>query len=159
MARLLTAIVEARIHPSKKNPKEAETADVTCKRTIKAILTIIGKALNGYVIGGLCCSSIYGELNDYYRHLQDERIDGFCIVPDFGHSIRCKCIHADETPFGVLRLFGLDSIAIEGYPETEEIFGTYEIDKDTRIEICSQSCLVMPENPVSLTKLSGLYDE
>ena len=142
MARLLNVIVEVALRENEKqNIRNA------IMRVNDALLNLVQNkknqsfSIDGNRIDAIHCDGIYGE------------IDKPCIVPDFGHDFECKCEHTE--PFGVLRLFGVNSFVIDGYPDSSQIFGTYELTSDIRLVVyASWGCNFKDSPTIPLKKLS-----
>jgi hypothetical protein len=140
MARLLNVVVEASL-------KEGETKNIrkAIQRINDALLNLVQNPKNkSYYLGNhkvaaIHCDGIWGEL------------DKPCIVPDFGHNHACKCENTEV--HGVLRLFGVNSFVIDGEPDHDEIFGTWEIANGIRVVVCGISGGNMDGERVELKRI------
>jgi hypothetical protein len=142
MARLLSVIVEVAL-------QEGERIRIrkAIQRVNDSLLNLVQNKKNesfsiaGERVAAIHCDGIWGELKEP------------CIVPDFGHNHACKCEHPE--PYEVLRLLGVNGFVIDGYPESSQVFGTYEVTPGIQLIVSGMSCCAPLSEPTPLKKLSS----
>lgn len=79
-----------------------------------------------------------------------------CVIPCFGHDYMCEC--TNHEPFGVMRIYGL-GIVVDGYPTFEQVSGVYELDENTRIDVCECTENELKLYPAKLKKIVNDVDK
>lgn len=135
MSRQLYGYVEAQLDGNE--PRHIRKAT---HRAANLLAQLPGKkTINGRLIGGIDADNIW------------EYMDKPCIIKDFGEKQS-----PNDSENGVVRLFGVRAITIDGWDEPSSLFGVYELDPDTRLIISGCSSPRIDTTPTPMRKISDL---